>query len=75
MAGQPFDRRIVRPALGRDALHASIFDPHLLSDQSQFLLQTVVLLLEPDAYVPAVGQPFGQRNPGTAQHWGLRQES
>ena len=55
--GQAFHRRVVRPVLGRDSQHPRILYSELLLEQAELLAEAVVLGLEPDARVPAVGRP------------------
>jgi hypothetical protein len=55
--GQALGWRIVRPALCWNPKHTTVFNSHLLLEQSQLLPESVVLLLEADAGVPTVCCP------------------
>lgn len=52
---EPFDRRVVRAALGWELLHASVFDAGLLAEEVDFLAEPIVFFLEADAGAGAVG--------------------
>ena len=46
---EPFDRRVVRPALRRDALHPRVLDSDLFTEKRDLASKAVVLGLESDA--------------------------
>jgi hypothetical protein len=52
--GRPFHQRIMRPLESRQMTHASILDPHLLTDQYNLLIGVIMRGLQPDVNVPAI---------------------
>ena len=64
---EPFDRRVVRPALSGEQLPAGIFDAEFLLEQRDLLLEAFVLGLESDARVEVMLGPTlrdGERGAG-----------
>src|SRR5262249_37614570 len=54
---KPLNRRVVRPAMRRDLLHASVLDAHLPPKEEDLASQALVLRLKPDSRVEIVCDP------------------